>query len=436
MQQTPQWTDPRSVSAGLHRRARRVMPAGSTRAAVWFDPYPPYVARGVGSHVFDVDGREYLDLANNLGVLIHGHAPPAVVEAATAQCALGSCFALPTASEVELAELLCARVAGFERIRFINTGSEAVGLALKIARSFTGRTKIVKLEGVYHGSNEFAEISNYSTPDNWGNTPAAVATVRGTPPAVLDAVIPISANNVSAARDVLRAHASDIAAVLIDPVPPRCGMRPLEPAFIDTLRAVTRELGILLIYDEVIAFRFDHGGSQSRFGGEPDLTALGKIIGGGYPVGAVAGRADIMEATAADVGSSGTFTANPVTMCAGRASMELLTPSAFEQLDALGERMRDGATRIVHDLGMEMQIAGTGSIFSIYFHQRDVRDYRNYFKRPEEVALSNRLHGNLLDRGVIVAPTATCFLSTVLSADDEACFLEALRSSLESLRRG
>ena len=161
------WTDEDSASRVLAQRASEVLPGGSTRAAVWMSPYPPYVARGQGAYVYDVDGHGYLDLTNNLGVLIHGHARPEITEVLQEQIHLGTCFALPTPHEVKLAELLCERVAGFERVRFINTGSEAVALAIKTARAFTGRPKIVKLEGVYHGSYDFAEVSNASTPDAW-----------------------------------------------------------------------------------------------------------------------------------------------------------------------------------------------------------------------------------------------------------------------------
>ncbi len=428
------WTDENAASAALFNRARAVLPGGSTRAAVWLNPYPPYVARGQGAYVYDVDGSEYLDLTNNLGVLIHGHAHPEVVAAVREQAGLGSCFALPTESEVDLAELICARVAGFERIRFINTGSEAVGLALKIARSFTGRSRIVKLEGVYHGSNDFAEISNYSTPDNWGNTPAAVATVRGTPQGVLDSVLVTPANDLAAATALLEEQAQDIAAVIVDPVPPRSGMQPLQADFIAGLRELTRTLGILLIYDEVIAFRFGYGGAQTRFGGDPDLTALGKIIGGGYPVGAVAGSAEVMEATAKDVGSSGTFTGNPITMRAGHAAMSLLSPGSFEALDALGERMIEAGNGLLREAGVTGQVCGTGSIASIYFHDRTVNDYRSYYKRPAEVAANDAFHRAMLEHGVLIAPTATCFFSTAVSAADEDRFLSAFRASLQSVR--
>ena len=421
-------------SEALRERALRVLPGGSTRSALWFDPYPFYVASGAGSHVTDVDGHAYLDLANNLGVLIHGHAHPEVVKAVAKQATLGSCFALPTEHEIALAELLCERVAGFERVRFINTGSEAVALAVKAARAYTGKTKIVKLEGVYHGSYDYVEVSNYSTPDNWGNDPLPVAVVPATPQGVLDEVIVTQANDVAMLERVLDAS-SDIAAVLVDPVPPRCGMQPLQPDFVDALRTLTKQHNALLIYDEVIALRFGYAGAQGRFGGEPDLTALGKIIGGGYPVGAVAGRADVMEATAKAVSSSGTFTANPITMVAGLASMQALDQGAYDNLEAIGERMRAACREIIERLGLNMQVCGVGAMFSIYFHQREIVDYRSYFKLPEEVQQTGELHRKILEEGVLMAPTATCFLSTALSREDEAKFARAFEAALTRMFR-
>lgn len=416
-------------SARLRERALQVLPNGNTRSALWYEPYPMYVDKGEGSRITDVDGREYLDLANNLGVLIHGHAYPAIVEAVTRQAARGSCFALPTESEIELAELLVQRVAGFERVRFINTGSEAVALAIKAARAFTGKRKIVKLEGVYHGSYDYAEISNYSTPDNWGNEPQAVATVPATPEGVLPSVLVTQANDVDMLQRVLSSD-DDIAAVIVDPVPPRCGMQPLRPEFVRALREHTRDIGALLIYDEVIALRFGYQGAQGRFGGEPDLTALGKIIGGGYPVGAVAGRADVMEATAKAVSSSGTFTANPVTMAAGLAGMQAMTEQRYADLDALGARTLETCRRIIDRHGASMQVSGTGSMVSVYFHTRDVTDYRSYFKTPEENAATSRFHQVMMQHGVFLAPTATCFLSTVMTDQDEALFAEAFDAAV------
>ena len=417
----------------LRQRALRVLPNGSTRSAVWFEPYPFYAESGSGSHIRDVDGRDFLDLANNLGVLIHGHAHADVVSAVARQAERGSCFALPTPGEIELAELLCGRVQTFERIRFINTGSEAVALAIKAARAHTGRYKIVKLEGVYHGTYDFAEVSNYSTPANWGNEPQAVPVVPGTPPGVLDAVLVTRANDVAMLQRIMAAHGEEVAAVLVDPVPPRTGMQPLQPEYIRALRDISRAHGSLLIYDEVIAFRFGYSGAQGLYGGDPDLTALGKIIGGGYPVGAVAGRAEVMDATATEVSSSGTFTANPITMAAGLASMRALDAEAFDNLDAMGRRVRDGCREIIARRGADMQVSGTGSIFSVYFHQREVTDYRSYYKSQAEIAATTGFHQAMLVKGVLVAPTATVFLSTAVTPADEDQFFNAFEFAVSQI---
>ena len=221
----------------------------------------------------------------------------------------------------------------------------------------------------------------------------------------------------------------NIAAVIVDPVPPRAGMQPLQPNYVAALRELTQQHDALLIYDEVIALRFGYEGAQGRFGGQPDLTALGKIIGGGYPVGAVAGRADVLEATAKSVSTSGTFTANPVTMSAGLACMQSLTRDAYSFLDDLGERLRTACTDIIEKQNKTMQVCGVGSMFSIYFHQRDASNYRSYFKSPAEAAATTKFHADMLKAGVLIAPTATCFLSTVITPADEALFLEAFEQA-------
>jgi glutamate-1-semialdehyde 2,1-aminomutase len=426
------WPSNTKESRRLADRASKVMTDGNTRSLTWFEPYPPYVARGRGAHVFDVDGHKYLDLTNNLGVLIHGHAHGPTVTAVKAQVENGSCFALPTASEVDLAELLCERVESFERVRFMNTGSEAVALALRCARAFTGKSKIAKLEGVYHGSNDFAEIGTYSSPENWGNTAQPTAHLPGTPKELLESIIMLEANNIEQTAAALAAHADELAAVIIDPVPGRCGMQPLTPAYVDRLREVTRSLGILLIYDEVIAFRFGFSGAQGRFGGDPDITVLGKIIGGGFPIGAIAGRASVIDAAARLVGSSGTFTANPVSMVAGLATMHSLDEPAFSALDVLGDRTRAEMNAIAVRAGVTCQAVGTGSITSIYFHNRPLENYRDYYKDARQLSLTTRLHRRLLERGIVVATSGTLFLSTAMGSAEEDELLSGFEAALGS----
>src|SRR5499427_2174036 len=363
---TKRYADPDSHSARLHRQATTVMPGGNSRTTVYMSPYPPYAAEGQGAWVVDVDGDRRLDLVNNYTALIHGHAHPAVTAAATARLGRGSSFALPTPEEVELASLLVDRLPGVQQVRFTNSGSEAVMMAIKAARGFTGRPKIAKFEGAYHGSYDWAEVSLSSTPANWGSLaePASTAYSKGTPPAVLEDVVVLPFNHPEHAVARIEREASHLAAVLVDPVPNRVGLVPARTEFLQALREVTRAHGIVLIFDEVISFRVGYHGAQGAFGVTPDMTTLGKIIGGGFPVGAVAGRADFMAVFDPTRGGpppaphGGTFNANPVTMAAGLAAMRLLTQDAFTRLDDLGAKLRASLDDCFKQAGVPGRVTG------------------------------------------------------------------------------
>ena len=432
------WPDPASKSAALYERAAKVFAGGNTRLQVWVDPFPVYAEKGSGARVTDVDGVTRLDFTNNFASLIHGHAHPAVIEAVTARIQLGTCFAMPTESEILLGELLCDRIERVDEIRFCNTGSEAVMIAMKAARSHTGRPKIAKIEGAYHGMYDYAEVSLDSNPDNWGNAPRAVPFAAGTPQGVLDDVVVIPFNDVEAAERIIRANAAELAAVLIDPVPAMCGMIPASPEFLKMLRSVTRGIGALLIFDEVIALRLGYRGAQGRFGGEPDLTTFAKIIGGGFPVGAIAGTREAMAVFDHRNGkpltpASGTFSANPVTMTAGLVTMQLLTPDCYDRLEALGDHARQRIAQAFADSGYPGQVTGVGAMFLIHLHQRPITDYRSAYRRPEEAAGLRTLHGALLKAGHIISSTGAGFLSSVMTEADLDQFGEALTDSLKNL---
>ncbi|MBI4540964.1 MAG: aminotransferase class III-fold pyridoxal phosphate-dependent enzyme, partial [Gemmatimonadetes bacterium] len=283
------YPDPSSASARLFERACKVLPGGNTRTTVFLSPYPLYAVRGHGCQIIDAEGIERIDFLNNYTSLVHGHAHPAIVAAVREQLELGTCFPLPTESEILLAELLCDRVPSVERVRFTNSGSEAVMMAIKAARAFSGRPRIAKCEGAYHGSYDFVEVSLDASPEDWGEAdhPRAVRYSKGTPDAVLSAVTVIPFNHVSAAERILSEHADTLAAVIVDPMPNRVGLIPATREFLSMLRRFTSEHGILLIFDEVITFRLGYEGAQQEFGVIPDMTTMGKIIGGGFPVGAV-----------------------------------------------------------------------------------------------------------------------------------------------------
>lgn len=328
-------------SKALHARALKVMPGGNSRTTTFFDPYPFYAARGEGARIWDVDGVERLDFNGNYTSLILGHASPEVVKAIQEAAALGASFPAPTEHEIRLAEILTQRIPSMESVRFANSGTEATLNAVRVARAFTGRQKIAKFEGAYHGTHDWVMVS--VTPDlalaGSRKRPKPVAGSAGVPPAVLKHVVVLPWNDPDACEKILAREGDSLATLLVDPLLGIGGVLPPAGGFLERLRAVTERTGTLLIFDEVISFRVAPGGAQERFGVRPDLTTLGKIIGGGLPVGAFGGRADVMAAFdprqgRGRISHGGTFNANPLTMAAGVATLEALTPERYRQLDA------------------------------------------------------------------------------------------------------
>jgi glutamate-1-semialdehyde 2,1-aminomutase len=434
---TRRWAASGSKSAELFARAQGVMPGGNTRTTVYMAPYPPYAASGEGCWITDVDGDRRLDCLNNYTALIHGHAHPAIVEAATRRLAQGSSFPLPTPEEIELAAVLCDRVPSGERVRFTNSGSEAVMMAVKGARAFTGRPKIAKFEGAYHGSYDYVEVSLGSTPENWGSlaAPASTAYSQGTPPAVLDDVVVLPFNYADYAVARIEREAAHLAAVLVDPVPNRVGLMPARREFLRALREVTAAHGIVLIFDEVISFRVGYHGAQGAFGVTPDMTTLGKIIGGGFPVGAVAGRADVMAVFDPTGGQpaaphGGTFNANPVTMAAGLAAMRLLTKEAYGRLDELGAKLRASLDACFKRAGVRGSVTGMGSLFRVHPTDRELIDYRSTRTTPEEAERLRRLVRRLLEHGVLISVTGLGCLSTPMADAELESLIETFAAVL------
>ncbi len=434
------YPDPDSRSAALYDRARTLIPGGASRSTLLINPYPIYVASGSGAWVTDVDGNRYLDANNNYTAVILGHAHPAVVEAVSAQLARGSAFSLATEAELALAELLCGRVPGFDRIRFCSSGTEAVMGAVKAARAFTGRPGIAKVEGSYHGTYDPAEMSLDAHPGNWGDpaAPASVPYAAGTPASVAAETVVLPFNDAEAARRLIARSAGRLAAVLVDPLPNRVGMPAPTEAFLSAVTEAARAAGVLVILDEIITFRLGHSGQQGRLGVRPDLTAIGKIIGGGFPVGAVAGRADVMsvfesvDGERARLPTAGTFSANSVSMVAGLACMELLDPAAFERLARMGERVRAGIRDAFATAGHPGQVTGDGSLFRIHPHDRPIAGYRDSYPSPEEAAVMARLHRHLLNRGVYLTTYGMGCLSLAMSDDDLDHLVSSVAGALEA----
>jgi glutamate-1-semialdehyde 2,1-aminomutase len=377
------------------------------------------MSHGRGAYLFDVDGRKFLDLNANFTTLVHGHAFAPVVAALEQQLRDGTCFANPTEKEIELAALICGRVRGIERIRFCNTGTEAVMFAIKAARAWTGRPAIAKIEGAYHGAYDWVEVSQSSTPATWGlpARPQSVPYYRGMPSSVLGEVVPLRFNDPAGAIERITEHAASLAAIVFDPMPSRAGLIAPDPEFIDALQNVAREQNILIISDEVLNFRQSFEGAAARYGLKPDLYALGKIIGGGLPIGAIAGRASVMEMFDADrkkpaVPQGGTFSANPMSMSAGLVAMQRLDEAAFGHLERLGDTLRTQLAQAIERWQVAFSITGAASLFRIHPKRRPPRDFREAFWSPSEAAVMTELTRFFAAEGIILPNGAAACLST------------------------
>ncbi len=430
------WSAPQS--AALYERAQRSIPDGSSRSMLLRRPHPIYVDHAAGAWVTDVDGNRYLDCNNNFASIIIGHADPGISAAVAERMARGSAFSLANDVEIDLAELLCERVESFDLIRFCNSGTEAVMAALKAARGFTGRPNVIKVEGSYHGTYDHAEASLGADPSNWGDAaaPRTVPYAFGTPTSVAHEVGIIAYNDAEGARAAIEQAGDQLAAVLVDPMPNRVGMPDLEPEFISAVRETTRKVGALLVLDEVITFRLGHGGMQTLADIDPDLTTLGKIIGGGFPVGAIAGRTGPMETFVridgdrAKVPSGGTFSANPITMAAGLETMTRLDPDAFARLDHIGEAVRSGLRALFDRAGLEWQVTGRGSLFRVHPHRRHIRNYRDSYQSSDEKAVSEQFGLRMQANGVYFIGDSLGSLNLATTDDDIEHFLMAAAASL------
>jgi len=432
--------DPGSQSRALFERARQVIPGGTSKANLHVRPHPFYLAKGHGCRVTDVDGVERLDAINNFTALIHGHAFPPLVDAVSRQLAHGTAFSASTPEEVALAELLVERVPGLERIRFGNSGTEAVMMAIKAARAYTGRDRIAKFEGAYHGYYDDVQVSFSSRPDNWGpdDAPASVPSSGGVPKHRVLETLVLPWNDPDACERLVSRHGAELAAVLVDPLANRMGFIPPAAGFLAFLRQLTRQHGVLLIFDEIISFRVGYHGAQGRYGGDPDLTAFGKIIGGGFPVGATGGRAEVMEVfdpgtRGSRILSGGTFSANPVSMTGGLATMRALTPAEFDRLETLGERLRARLGEVFRAVGMPGQVTGAGSLFRLLFTDRPLRSYRDVDQAAE--ARMEGLFRALLDAGVLLHTTGLGCLSTPMRDREVEEIAAATERALASVGR-
>lgn len=416
---------PNAESATLFARGCTVFPGGTTRATIERDPTPRYALKGEGAYLVDVDGQCFLDLNNNFTTLIHGHAFAPALDAVARLLRDGTCFSNPTVHEIDLAELLVDRIPAIEQVRFVNTGTEAVMFAIKAARAFTGRSGIAKIEGAYHGSYDWAEAGQRGTPSTWGSpeAPAAVPAYAGTPDSVADEVVVIRFNDAEGARRRIAAAADRLACVLLDPMPSQCGLIPPDSDFIAAVVETARHHGILIVCDEVLNLRQGYRGASARYGIEPDLVAAGKIIGGGFPIGAIGGSRRVVgvfdgPTGQARVAQGGTFSANPISMVAGRISMEGMTLAAFARLEAMGDRLRTALTAAIERRQAHYVVSGAASLFRIHPKAMLPRDYRECYPLSDEATSMKAMGRFFQNEGIILPVGAAACLSTAMTDAD------------------
>lgn len=411
-------------SAALHRRGRDVFPGGTTRSTIEVDPHPIYFSAGEGAYVVDADGNRLLDLNNNFTTLLHGHAFAPVIDAVTDLLRKGTCFSNPTHHEIALAELLVSRIPAIEQIRFVNSGTEAVMFAIKAARAYTGRPAIARFEGAYHGAYDWAETGQYGSVKSARTSQrTARSAYSGAPGTTADTVVVLDFNDVNELDVSLAPHAERLAAILIDPMPSRAGLLKPLPEFIERLSAFARKHGILIIADEVLNLRQGYKGASSRYGLSPDLVTAGKIIGGGFPIGAVGGRSEVMSVFGSDgkaplVPQGGTFSANPVSMVAGRVAMEAMTLDDFGQLERLGDGLRERISDLVAKHDAPFSIAGAASLFCIHPKRALPSTYADAIMTPEEATRLRNLCRVFRQEGILLPFGAAACLSTPMTQAD------------------
>ena len=393
-------------SQKLFQRAQRVIPGGvnsPVRAFRSVGGTPPFVQRGKGARVWDADGRAYIDYVGSWGPLVVGHRHPQVVKAAQRAAARGLSFGAPTRQEVEMAELLCRLVPSLEQVRLVSSGTEATMSALRLARGHTGRSKIIKFEGCYHGHADALLVKAGSGALTFGQPSSA-----GVPAETAAHTVVLDYNSESAVQRAFQRDGGDIAAVIVEPVAGNMNLVAPRREFIHELRRLCTQHGSLLIFDEVMTgFRVALGGAQALYGVRPDLTTLGKVIGGGLPVGAFGGRRDIMQSIAplGPVYQAGTLSGNPVAVAAGLATLKLVqAPRFYDRLAATTRALCEGLSRAAQERGVPFCAASVGGMFGLYFRETPPVSYAEVMQCDKEAF--NRFFHGMLTRGIYLAPSA------------------------------
>jgi len=409
-----------TVSQKLFKEAQKYIPGGvnsPVRACRSVGCDPVFITRAAGASVFDADGTEYVDFVCSWGPMIMGHAHPDIIDALQEAILHGTSFGAPTPSEIELAAMVVDAVPSLEKVRFVNSGTEATMSAVRLARGYTGRNVVVKFDGCYHGHADSFLVKAGS-----GVLTLGIPGSPGVPDDIVRNTVSIPYNNEEVLKKTLRNEELDIACVIVEPVAGNMGCVPPRPGFLATLRALTRELGIVLIFDEVITgFRLSYGGAQEHYNVMPDLTCLGKIIGGGLPVGAYGGKAEIMNHIAPDgpVYQAGTLSGNPLAMAAGFATLKLLQqPGFYDQLEEKAGGFAERLQNIAGETGVSVQLNRVGSLMTSFFTPAKVDDFESAMKADTELYAKH--YRQMLSQGIYLAPSQfeVAFISAAQSEKD------------------
>jgi glutamate-1-semialdehyde 2,1-aminomutase len=423
-----------SKSEELFEKAKNLMPGGVNSPVRAFPPYPFFAEHAKGSHLSDVDGKEYIDYCMAYGPLILGHAHPKIIEAVKAQLENGTLYGVPSEEEVSLAELICKLVPSAEMVRLVSTGGEATMSAIRAARGYTGKKKIIKFEGCYHGAHDYVLVKAGS-----GATTFGMPTSLGIPEETTRNTIVVPFNNAERFEEAVKENKDDIAAVIVEPVIGNIGTVLPKEGFLETLRETTQNLGVVLIFDEVITgFRLALGGAQEYYGVTPDLTTLGKILGGGLPMAAFAGKEEIMKtiAPSGKVYQAGTYSGNPVSVTAALATLNHLRDSGkefYSEMENKCEAIVRPLKQEIRESHLKLQINHIASMFQVFFTESDVYDYATVKTADSDKFM--KYHAELLKKGVFVPPSQfeTCFISATHSNEDIEKTVECLSTVLSDL---
>ncbi len=414
-------------SKELFNQAKEFLPGGVDSPVRAYKPYPFFAKKASGSKLYDVDGNNYIDYCLAYGPLVLGHAHPKVVDEVKKQLDVGSAYGVPTEKEIELAKLVVSKVPCADMVRFVNSGTEATMSAIRLARAFTNKTKIIKFEGSYHGAHDYVLVKS-------GSGAAGKPDSPGVPEETTKNTILVPFNDEKAVIDVVEHEKNNIAAIIVEPVMGNIGCIPPKQNYLEFLRQITEENGIILIFDEVITgFRLAEGGAQDYYNVTPDLVTLGKILGGGFPMGALAGKKELMEmiAPSGNVYQAGTFNGNPISITAGFTTLQELNSTFYTELEKKGNLLRSAIKDIIDDSNLDYQVAGLSSMFQIYFTKNEILDYKDA-KTADTEKFSQYFH-SLLEQGVFIPPSQfeCCFISLMHDDVDLQKTIESMKTAIK-----